>query len=114
MIFVVVAAFGVLAYGLSRFDRFIQLEWERDPLAWEADGKPVGYFWRGPSDSYLGGRWARQRLAWSLLFQTPTWAEESPPALECLAHFRFCAWVWNATVVSLVLFSLLRSSATGT
>ena len=75
--------------GSIAFDRVLQIEYETDRFAWEADGKPRGIVWCPPEELGLGSMIATTRLQWVLLFKTPAWAAVSPEATKAITRFRF-------------------------
>ena len=44
VLFVIVVALPVLFYSFYAFDRIVRAEYETNKIAWEADGKPYGFF----------------------------------------------------------------------
>ena len=103
---VIAAGFPVLLCTFAAFDRLVRTEYEINRGAWEADGRPSGFFWRAPECTPLRSRWEINRLSLLWLFTTPAWAIDSP---RCQMSFRgYRLWVvgWTAFVALFVIVFL--------
>lgn len=99
----------LLVYAFLMFNRVVRTEYETYRAAWEADGKPCGFFWRAPECTYFRSGWATNRLSFIWLFRTPSWAANSTDCRSWLKRLRICALAWNLLMV--FLFLLLFSFA---
>ncbi len=96
LIFVIAICFFVmLAASFFLYDQLVRLEYEEQRDKWEADGKPMGYFWMPDEAKSFGGllpKWSRQFtrdtsfLLW--LSETPEWMKNEPKALSKLKWCR--------------------------
>jgi hypothetical protein len=75
---VLVIAVPALVYSFLMFDRLVRAEYEYDRAAWEADGKPRGFFWRAPESTAFRSPWSIHRLSVLWLFTTPPWTAKAP------------------------------------
>ncbi|SRR6266702_3372886 len=98
-----VIALPALIYAFLMFDRLVRAEYEHDRVAWEADGRPRGFFWRAPECTWLRSAWSINRLSWRWLFTTPSWAAKSPDCREALTRLRVAVAVWSGFIVCLVI-----------
>ena len=96
----------LLFYAFFLFDRLVQAEYQEHREAWEADGRPAGFFWRPPGSGFLAGGPARTRLALALLFRTPGWIAESPALTAQLRRHRGLVLVWNVSILIAFAFFL--------
>ena len=94
-----------LIYGFAMFDRLVRWQHEHQHAAWEADGRPDGFFWRTPECSFWRSSSARQRLAFEWLFSTPDWVRGSEYCSSALRRLRVIVLVWNASILTIVLWS---------
>jgi hypothetical protein len=55
IVYLVIAAAGVtlLLNSFLTFDRLVKAEYAFNRTAWEADGKPNGFFWRGTGTHHI-------------------------------------------------------------
>src|SRR5215472_5510231 len=85
-----IALMSVLLYAFVLFDRLLRAEHDSHRLAWEADGRPTGFFWRPPECSgFSPSSWmARMRLTLVWLFRAPSWVIESPALAALLRKHR--------------------------
>jgi hypothetical protein len=106
-----VALMTVLLYAFVLFDRLLRSEHDSHRPAWEADGRPAGYFWQPPECTgiCLGSRLARMRLALLWLFRTPSWVAESCALATLLRRHRLAVLGWNLGILAWFAF-LLRFS----
>jgi hypothetical protein len=97
IVYLVIAAAGVtlLLNSFLTFDRLVKAEYAFNRTAWEADGKPNGFFWRAPERTIFGSDWARTRLSFAWLFTTPPWMNNSTDYAALLKRFRIGVLVWN-------------------
>jgi hypothetical protein len=98
-----VAAIGALLYGLIEFDRLVRAEHQLHRAAWESDGSPCGFFWWPPDSFPFAGYFARTRVAFAWLFQTPPWVSLSSEHIQLLRRFRVCIVAWNIVCIPLAL-----------
>ena len=96
LLFVIVVALPVLFYSFYAFDRIVRAEYETNRIAWETDGKPYGFFWTAPESTFFRSAWARDRLALTWVFKTPSWAADSAHCKVWLKRLRICVLAWNA------------------
>ncbi len=89
----------ILIRAFRKFDRLVQIEYQRDRQLWIMDGEPCGFFWKPPGYSHLGSTQARQRLSLVWVFKTPPWAQNDPAALNLLKELRFSFLVWNLGII---------------
>jgi len=102
----VVLLVPVLFYAFFLFDRLVQAEYQEHREAWEADGRPAGFFWRPPESRFLACGPARTRLALALLFRTPGWIAASPALTTQLRWHRWLVLVWNVGILVAFVFFL--------
>jgi hypothetical protein len=93
----------VLLYAFAMFDHLVRAEYEQERQAWEADGRPRGFFWSAPECTWARSAWARSRLSFVWLFETPPWAATSAACRGQLRRLRICVLVWNVTVLGLLM-----------
>jgi len=102
--------FPVLIGAFVAFDKLVRLEYSSYRRAWEADGKPHGFFWV-PTESKsmagfmvsFGSSMAFQRRAFSWLFVTPEWMKTDKRALRLVFWLRVLVLAWNLGIVANVL-----------
>jgi len=107
-------ALPILIYSFVLLDRLIQAEYESHKAAWEADGKPMGFFFFPPGQNWLDkfrGGWARNRISFVWLFKTPSWVSASIEYRVWLRRFRICVLVWNLWFLLVVAFVFLLWTA---
>ena len=105
---ILVLAVAMLLYSFAMFDRLVRAEYKQDRQAWEADGRPRGFFWRAPECTWFRSAWAINRLSFVWLFKTPPWAASSVTCRALLRRWRICVLAWNALVLgSLFLVALV-------
>ena len=92
-------AFPVLIYAFVLLDGLIRTEYEVDRAAWEADGKPAGFFWRSPECTWWRSYMARNRIAFTWLFKTPSWVARAAHGRSQLGRLRIAVLVWNLAIV---------------
>jgi len=107
------ALFAVFIGALVVFDRLVWREYVSHKAYWEADGKPLGFFWV-PPESRLANGWVvrldslvasrRNSLVW--LFSTPEWAQGDRRALRLLFWLRMLTLTWAAGFVGAVIIRL--------
>lgn len=105
--------FGVFLPAALCFDRIVRREYEHHPDAWQADGRPHGFFFhpeeeRTPVSSNL----AFNRLVCKLWCSTPPWLRADDQALRWLVPYRVFCLLWTLGIVGLgvVVTWLTRSS----
>lgn len=98
-----VIAISALLYSFATFDRLVRAEYTEDRSAWEADGRPFGFFWHAPECTWFRSAWATNRLSFVWLFKTPTWAVPSAIYRGWLRRLRICVLAWNVTIFGLLL-----------
>src|SRR5512147_2025875 len=98
-LFLILPAVVVLLYGFFQFDCVIRIRYETNRDAWLADGKPKGFFWRAPECSWFSSGLSMQRLAFGLLFKSPTWALGNKSVLDHLRRLRISILIWNLAVI---------------
>jgi hypothetical protein len=107
MLPILVLAIAVLLYSFVMFDRLVKAEYTHARSAWEADGRPRGFFWHAPECTWLRSGWAVNRLGFIWLFKTPNWAAQSAHYRDWLKRFRICVLAWNITIVGLFVAFML-------
>jgi hypothetical protein len=95
ILIVFISALAVLFYTFSSFDHLVRAEYESDRKAWEADGRPRGFFWEMPECTWFRSGWAGNRLGFIWLFTTPAWVANSETYRTWLKRFRIGTWAWN-------------------
>ena len=100
---ILVIALPALVYSFLMFDRLVRAEYEHDRAAWEADGKPRGFFWRVPECTWFRSAWSINRLSLLWLFTTPRWAANLPDCRKSLRRLRVAVLVWSAFIVLLAI-----------
>ncbi len=109
MLFVVpvgiVLAIALLLYAFSTFDRLVRAEYENAREAWEADGRPRGFFWKAPECTLCRSTWALNRLSFLWLFATPVWAAKSRTSLNSLRRWRVAVLAWNITILAALILA---------
>ena len=104
----ILIAFPVLIYAFLLLDGLIRAEYELEKAAWEADGRPAGFFWRSPECTWFRSDMARNRIAFAWLFQTPPWVARAAHCRTRLRRLRIAVLAWNVTIVTLFVCYLLR------
>jgi hypothetical protein len=107
-------ALPIFIYSFVLLDRLIQAEYESHKAAWEADGKPMGFFFFPPGQNWLDkfrGGWVRNRISFVWLFKTPSWVSASIEYRVWLRRFRICVLVWNLWFLLVVAFVFLLWTA---
>ena len=99
------AAFALL-YSFAILDRLVRTEYAQDRSAWEADGRPHGFFWRAPECTWFRSAWATNRVSIVWLFKTPAWAASSATYRGWLKRLRICVLFWNVAVLT-IAFALV-------
>jgi hypothetical protein len=102
----VAMAFGVL-WGLSAFNRLVDLEFTEFPDRWAADGKPNGGRLSSAQASFWRSGFARHRVVHEWLVETPSWAKGHPKAKSLLARFRLGFAVMMAGVLTCIGVAIL-------
>jgi hypothetical protein len=102
-VLVLVIALATLLYAFVMFDRLVRAEYEHDRAAWEADGRPRGFFWRAPECTWFRSAWSINRLSLRWLFTTPAWVAQSPACRDWLRRLRACILVWNIFIFGLLI-----------
>jgi hypothetical protein len=100
-----IVAISALLYSFAMFDRLVRAEYAQERSAWEADGRPRGFFWHAPECTWFRSAWATNRLSFVWLFRTPTWAATSTIYGGWLRRLRLCVLAFNVTILGL-LFAL--------
>ena len=100
MSIILAVAISALLYSFAMFDRLVRAEYEQDRQAWEADGRPRGFFWRAPECTWFRSAWAINRLSFVWLFKTPTWAAPSAICRGWLRRLRICVLAWNIIILA--------------
>jgi hypothetical protein len=96
----VVTLVAVLTYGFVVFDRLVRVEYEEHRVTWENDGRPNGFFWRAKECNLLTSGFARMRLSFFWLFNTPTWVASSPPLVTKFRCYRLAVLAWNVGILT--------------
>lgn len=91
---VLLMALPALVYSFLMFDRLVRAEYEHDRAAWEADGKPRGFFWHAPECTWPRSPWSVHRLSVLWLFTTPEWTAKAPDSRIALRRLRVAVGVW--------------------
>jgi len=99
VVITLVPLIGVLLYAFVLFDRLLRVQYEEHRSAWEADGRPAGFFWRAQECDFLKRYLSRARLAFAWLFRTPTWIERSSASAAMLSRHRFIVLIWNIGIL---------------
>ena len=102
---------AVLLYAFALFDRVLRSEYESHRPAWEADGRPIGFFWRARESGYFFSYLAFLRVSFAWLFMTPKWVADSPQAGAALRKLRLAVLTWNVGALiwfAMFLFSLRK------
>ena len=102
---IVTLAVGIplIFYSFFMFDRLVKTEYAENRAAWEADGKPSGFFWSSPECSFFRSDWARNRVSFLWLFSTPSWVNDSAECQSWLNRLRICVLGWNILLVTVFL-----------
>lgn len=106
MALVILLALPVLIYAFVLLDRLIRAEYELDKAAWEADGRPAGFFWRSPECTWFRSYMARNRISFAWLFTTPPWAARAAHCRTWLSRLRIAVLAWNVAIVTLFIYFL--------
>src|SRR5437016_1928179 len=101
----IVLAIPLLLYAFFAFDRFVRAEYENARGAWEADGRPRGFFWKAPECTLYRSTWALYRLSFLCLFATPSWAAVSPASRNSLRRWRISVLAWNIVIIAALVFA---------
>lgn len=93
--------------AFATFTSLVKWQHANHRAAWEADGRPSGYFWNPASGLFarLGAHWAMNVVMLRWLFTTPAWAEGDQRARRFLRRYRACVAIWNAGVIAAFLWS---------
>jgi hypothetical protein len=94
----------ILVYSLVMFNRVVRAGYETDRAAWEALGKPSGFFWRPPECTLFRSGWSTNRLAFVWLFKNPSWVGRSAACQVWLRRLRICVALWNVLVVAVAIY----------
>jgi hypothetical protein len=84
--------FGI--WLLVVFDQLVRYEYENSREAWEANGRPFGFFWKPPQSAFFVSPMrymARDRCALMWLLVTPVWMEGDEKARALVSRLR---WLW--------------------
>jgi len=81
------------------FDRLVRLEYASHRPAWEADGRPRGFFWCPVEATAFRSYFAQQRLSLTWLFSTPHWARQDASASRLLKRLRRLVLAWNLAIL---------------
>jgi hypothetical protein len=105
-------AVGCLVYSFISFDRLVRLQHREQHALWEADGRPIGFFWRPAEVGWLPPAiWtsglAHNRLSMVWIFETPDWVRESAPALRLIHDLRMGVLLWNVLIVAVAVAAVL-------
>ena len=100
MLFVIVFLVAALIYSFFLLESLIKAEHDLDKVAWEADGKPRGFFWSSPECTWLGSSLAFKRVSFAWLFKTPAWAAKSVSCCAQLKHLRIAVLIWNIGIAA--------------
>ena len=103
MIIILAIGIPLIFYSFLMFDRLVKTEYAANRVAWEADGKPRGFYWNPPECSFFRSGWARNRLSFLWLFSTPSWASDSAECQSWLRRLRICVLAWNILIVTVFL-----------
>jgi hypothetical protein len=96
---------AVLLYALVMFDRLVRAEYEGAREAWEADGRPRGFFWKAPECTWYRSAWALNRLSFVWLFATPAWVARSTTSRNWLRHWRVSVLTWNVIILTWLILA---------
>jgi len=98
----------VLFPSFLMFDRLLRIEYEVYRRYWEADGKPVGFFWIPNEVKSFHGvlvNWrssvASRRCALVWLVLTPKWVKKNETAARAIFWWRFFVVFWILALVGL-------------
>ena len=89
----------ILLYAFVLFDRLLRSEYLQHRKAWDADGRPAGFFWRAPECDFFTSHLACSRLALAWLFRSPPWVVASPALKTQLRQQRWAVAIWNLGVL---------------
>ena len=105
LVVIVILTVGIqlIFYSFLMFDRLVKTEYATNRVAWEADGKPRGFFWNAPECLFFRSDWARNRLSFLWLFSTPSWVTDSAECQSWLKRLRICVLAWNILIVTVFL-----------
>ena len=104
---ILVLAISALLYSFAMFDRLVRAEYAEDRTAWEADGRPYGFFWHAPECTWLRSAWATERLSLVWWFETPAWVTRSATYRNWLRRLRICVLFWNIAILALLFVFVL-------
>jgi hypothetical protein len=103
MLVILALAISALLYSFVIFDRLVRTEYAQDRAAWEANGRPHGFFWRAPECTMFRSAWATHRLSFVWLFKNPTWSASSATYRGWLKRLRMCVLAWNVAIFGLAI-----------
>jgi hypothetical protein len=95
----VVPLVAILLYAFILLDRLLRTEYEHHRPAWEADGRPAGFFWRAKECGHLTSHLALMRVSFAWIFSTPAWVGNSAPVVARLRRLRFAVLIWNIGIL---------------
>lgn len=93
----------LIFYSFVMFDRLVKAEYAINKSAWEADGRPRGFFWNTRECTTFRSDWARNRLSFLWLFRTPSWVSDSAECQTWLRRLRICVLGLHIVVLSIFL-----------
>ncbi len=85
------------------FDQILKIQYQKYKNAWEADGKPYGFFWKTKESKWLQGSIARNRLAFIWLFKTPDWIKNNENLKKYLFRLRLFVLILNLGIITLLI-----------
>jgi hypothetical protein len=95
---------GTLLSIFALFDYLVRWEFRHHRDAWEADGRPAGFFWRPFSTGELIPV-TRSQVGFDWFFRTPTWVRENSTCRRVLLFYRLLLGTWISAGLFVLLYA---------
>jgi hypothetical protein len=88
------------------YDKLIRIEYERFPLEWTKDRKPIGSFFVPPDSSLFWGSISRNRTYHRWLFSKPSWVRRDEDAEKFYKYYRITGLL-SLTLILMFILSFI-------
>jgi hypothetical protein len=100
----------LLLWLLWTFNRLVQVEFERYPEQWRADGRPLFLPLRWDT-RWTFRRWlATQRCALAWALRQPKWSHANSEVSKCARRLRILFWLWILVAIPVFAASAIVAS----
>src|SRR5690349_9492675 len=89
--------------SMNTFDQIMQRFRERHTKAWEACGRPGGYFWQGNGDNASHSTATHHVFWFRWMFSTPKWAEGEDDTVRLFQRFRLLSAIFFVVWLTYIL-----------